>query len=192
MFPVGTVLPFGGAIVPASWLLCDGSAVSRTTYASLFSLIGTTYGSGDGSTTFNVPDLRSRTVLGAGSGSGLTPRALGATGGEEEHTLSQSELPAHVHSGSVHTHTAGPHTHWLVASPIPAGQGFFVTNSFPPNEDVYAQPGSYDLQVLINQQTGPASGNYASQSFDFASVGGGSAHENLQPFLALNYIILSE
>lgn len=66
--PTGSITAFGGSSAPGGWLTCDGSAVSRTTYASLFSVISTTYGTGDGSTTFNLPDLRSRTPIGTGAG----------------------------------------------------------------------------------------------------------------------------
>lgn len=66
--PTGLVAPFAGASAPSGWLLCDGSAVSRTTYADLFALVGSTYGAGNGSTTFNVPDLRSRVPFGVGTG----------------------------------------------------------------------------------------------------------------------------
>lgn len=79
------------------WLVCDGSAVSRTTYALLFSTIGTTYGAGDGSTTFNLPDMRGRVPVGAGAGSGLTPRTVGQTMGEETHLLTTAEMPQHSH-----------------------------------------------------------------------------------------------
>jgi len=68
------------------WHLCDGTALSRTTYATLFSAIGTTYGTGDGSTTFNIPDLLGRVPVGAGAGSGLTARALGVKSGQQEIT----------------------------------------------------------------------------------------------------------
>jgi microcystin-dependent protein len=96
--PVGVVLPFAGGTVPTGWLDCDGSAVSRTTYADLFAVIGTDYGPGDGSTTFNLPDFRSRSILGAGApGGGLTTRARGDTGGAETHTLTESEMPSHTH-----------------------------------------------------------------------------------------------
>lgn len=93
----GTIICFGGATAPPGYLPCDGSAVSRTTYGALFTVLGTTWGVGDGSTTFNLPDFRGRLALGAGTGSGLTPRTLAATGGEETHLLTLSEIPSHQH-----------------------------------------------------------------------------------------------
>lgn len=83
---------------PAGWLLCDGSAVSRTTYATLYAAIGDTWGAGDGSTTFNLPDLRGRAPIGAGTGSGLTARTLGGKVGAETHTLTAAQVPTHTHS----------------------------------------------------------------------------------------------
>jgi microcystin-dependent protein len=106
--PVGTIVPFGGSSIPSGWLECNGAAVSRTTYADLFTVIGTTYGTGDGSTTFNLPDLRGRVSIGKGTGSGLTPRALGAAGGAETHTLTESEIPAHTHIVEHATDGSGP------------------------------------------------------------------------------------
>lgn len=85
---VGDIKPFGGSTIPANTVLCDGSAISRTTYANLFAVIGTTWGAGNGSTTFNVPDLRGRAIIGSGTGSGLTARTLGTQNiGEETHQL---------------------------------------------------------------------------------------------------------
>jgi microcystin-dependent protein len=98
LMPVGSLLPYAGASAPAGYLLCDGGPVSRTTYADLFAVCGTTYGAGDGSTTFNLPDCRSRAVFGAGPGPGLTNRARGATGGEEKHLLTIAEMPSHTHN----------------------------------------------------------------------------------------------
>ena len=95
--PAGTVWDFAGATLPPGWLWCDGSAQSRATQSALFAAIGTTYGAGDGSTTFNLPDLRGKVSVGVGQGSGLTNRVLAATGGEETHTQSIAELPAHSH-----------------------------------------------------------------------------------------------
>lgn len=96
--PAGTVLDYAGATAPAGYLLCDGSAVSRTTYAALFAIIGTDYGVGNGTTTFNVPDCRGRTSIGAGTGSGLTARTRAATVGNETHALSVAELATHGHT----------------------------------------------------------------------------------------------
>ena len=98
--PSGTLLDFAGATVPAGFLACDGSAVSRSTYAGLFAAIGTNWGSGDGTTTFNVPDLRGRATIGVGTGTGLTPRTLAGTTGTETVTLTseQSGLPSHTHT----------------------------------------------------------------------------------------------
>lgn len=86
-FITGMLLQYAGTTAPTNWLLCDGSAISRTTYSDLYAVVGTTYGTGNGSTTFNIPDLRGRTPIGVGTGPGLTARSLGASGGAETVTL---------------------------------------------------------------------------------------------------------
>lgn len=100
--PTGMITAFAASLPPTGWLICDGSAISRTTYAILFAVIGTEWGVGDGATTFNVPDLRGRLGLGV-SGS----HALASTGGAETVTLSVGQLPSHTHTindpGHVHT-----------------------------------------------------------------------------------------
>ena len=98
ILPVGTISYFPDASIPAGWLSANGQAVSRATYAALFAKIGTTYGAGNGTTTFNLPDGRGRTLIGSGQGTGLTNRALGATGGAEAHQLTIPEMPAHTHT----------------------------------------------------------------------------------------------
>lgn len=90
----GFIYPLAGAVVPEGFLLCDGAAYSRTEYQELFAAIGTIYGSGDGSTTFNVPNLQTRVPVGAGDG-----YELGDIGGEAEHTLTIDEMPSHHHTG---------------------------------------------------------------------------------------------
>lgn len=104
VFPKGMISPFAGssASVPTGWLLCNGSAVSRTTYSALFAVIGTTYGAGDTTTTFNLPDLLGRVPMGAGAGTGLTSRTLGTELGVESVTLTaaQSGTTAHGHGSS--------------------------------------------------------------------------------------------
>ncbi|MBM3556935.1 MAG: hypothetical protein FJX47_15435 [Alphaproteobacteria bacterium] len=117
--PVGTILAYGGATIPSGWLDCDGSAISRSTYAALFTALGTTWGAGDGSTTFNLPDLRGRTAIGAGTGSGLSARTLGATGGAETHVLTVPEIPPHTHQipSLLDTFAAGGVQHWWLDNP---------------------------------------------------------------------------
>ena len=96
--PPGVVLPYAGSSAPSSWLLCDGSAVSRTTYADLFAAISTTYGTGDGTTTFNLPDLTGRIPAGkeatatrlTSGGGGVDGATLGAVGGVQTHTLTSA------------------------------------------------------------------------------------------------------
>lgn len=95
---VGSIKPWPAVGAPNSWMLCDGRAISRTLYPDLFAVLQTTWGAGDGSTTFNVPDLRGKFVLGAGQGTGLTNRALAAQGGEENHQLTVAELAQHSHN----------------------------------------------------------------------------------------------
>ncbi|MEO5336023.1 MAG: tail fiber protein [Magnetospirillum sp. WYHS-4] len=141
--PAGAVMPFAGASAPGGWLACDGTAVSRSTYASLYAVVGTTYGAGDGSTTFNLPDLRGRTVIGVGQGSGLSNRTLAQQVGAETHTLTVNEMPNHRHSGG--------------CGPAPSG----AAGGGDPDE----------------------------QEANTGYSGGDQPHNNMQPSMALNYII---
>lgn len=102
---VGEYVHKAGAAEASYLKLCNGQEISRVTYAALFAEIGTTFGAGNGSTTFNLPDFRGRVPGGAGSGTNLTARAVGASIGAEKHTLNVSEMPAHSHSIQGYTRT---------------------------------------------------------------------------------------
>ena len=94
--PIGSIIAFDSDTIPKGWLLCDGRAVSRTKYAELFKAIGTKHGSGDGSTTFNLPNPKGRTLVGKDS-TDTDFNTLGKTGGEKTHTLTIDEMPSHKH-----------------------------------------------------------------------------------------------
>lgn len=141
----GTIFCYGASSAPSGYLICDGSAVSRTTYADLFAVISTTYGVGDGSTTFNLPDVSGKVVAGVDGGDGDFD--LADTGGAKTHTLIEAEMPAHTHDTTIHL--GGTITGLRMPTPQ-AG----------PNNEVVTD-----------------------------STGGDGAHNNLQPYITLNYII---
>lgn len=160
--PVGVVFPFVGTVAPSNFLLCAGQAISRTTYAALFTAVGTTFGLGDGSTTFNLPDLRGRAIAGkddmggtaagriTSAGSGIVGTTLGAVGGDEEHVLTVAQMPAHHHREARTTDAGSQVSHGLASG-----------------------------QKILQADWG----------IDTFDTGGGGAHNNTQPTLILNYII---
>ena len=144
--PTGSVIPYAGKSAPDGWLLCDGAAVSRTTYADLFAVIGTTFGSGDGSTTFNLPDLRGRVAVGVDSDANL-----GAAIGEKEHCLSVAELPTHSHGYNAYQFSATAENGALQATgPVGVRWGEASTTSYTGSsiEHNIMQPSLY-LNYLI-------------------------------------------
>lgn len=171
--PTGTVLSFAGPTAPTGFLICDGSAVSRTTFSALYTALGgasSPWGQGDGTSTFNVPDMRGRGPIGAGQGSGLTNRILAALGGEENHILSVAELASHGHGASV---SDPGHTHRIYF--IKGGDTVYGTGLGDAGQnagsDWCATTNTTGIQVGI------------------AANGGNAGHNNLQPFVVLQYII---
>lgn len=111
--PIGTIIPFAGELLPDGFLFCNGAAVSRTTYSELFAVIGTRYGAGNGSTTFNLPNLKGRVTVGQDT-SDTSFDVVGETGGEKTHTLTTDEMPSHSHlrgnGNGNRGDTASPHS----------------------------------------------------------------------------------
>jgi len=146
---IGEIIPYAGPTSPDSrWLPCDGSSLLRVDYPDLFNVIGTVYGAAD-STHFSIPDLRGRAPIGLGTGSGLSPRSLGDSFGEETHVLSVGELAAHTHT---------------------TGNSAVLGTSAPPPFDA------------LGPNPFPAS---------TGSTGNDDPHNNMQPSLALNYLIVA-
>ncbi len=160
--PLGAVLPWPSGDIPVGWMLCDGRSVSRVDHAGLFSLIGESYGGGDGTATFNLPDLRGRVVAGVddmgGSAANIIQghwaRQLGGKGGEAEHQLTISEMPSHQHFGF--------------------------------GENI---PGWGNGTLGPNNHQGPDSGDHDNYMLGTTPSGGGDAHNIIQPTLMMNWII---
>jgi microcystin-dependent protein len=182
--PIGGLLPYVGASAPnSSFALPFGQAISRTTYATLFGLISTTFGAGDGTTTFNLPDLRGRAVFGLDNmggaaasritvaGGNFNGTTLGAAGGAENHSLTQTEMPSHTHTftGSplpAHSHGPTSGTNFIADS---GGAGFGAS-------------GSIGTAGMTSVSAGTPSGTNS-------NTGGGGAHTVLNPCMVLPFIL---
>lgn len=182
--PVGSVSAYAGATAPSGWLLCDGAAVSRATFAALFGVVGTNYGAGDGSTTFNVPNLKGRVPVGLDAGQ-TEFDTLAESGGEKAHTLTAAEMPVHSHGVSDpthnHSHSDPGHSHSI---PVYSGGGG------GPAGFVAASDGGGTALTASSSGAGTGMSNVAAGTgISIQNAGSGAAHTNLQPYLTLNYII---
>jgi microcystin-dependent protein len=157
---VGEVKTFAGNFAPSGWAICDGSLLPIAEYETLFNLIGTTYG-GDGQSTFALPDLRGRVAISQGQGSGLSDYVIGQTGGVENVTLNNNQIPSHSHSieADIAPGSSG--------SPLNA-----MLAEFRGSVPVYSTTTTTHLAAIAVSYSG-----------------GSQPHNNLQPYLALNYII---
>jgi microcystin-dependent protein len=171
LVPVGTITAYGNATPPTGWLLCNGQSTSG--YTALAAVVGAT-----------VPDLQGRTIIGTGSGTGLTPRTIKDTGGAETHILTQAETPAHVHTVNIVTgNEMSQHDHGLLLTSTPSGA---LVNATPASGAGIIATGSNTTSATTGAQ------NQTHQHTVFGNtgnIGSGNAHNNMQPYYALNYII---
>lgn len=197
--PIGLTMQYAGTQDPtdvdgtARWLICDGRALSRTTYAKLFNVIATTYGIGNALTTFNIPDGRGRVLMAAGAGSGLTVRTLATTGGEENHVLSTGEIPAHTHTGTMGGTTgleSAAHSH------SPSGAVSFVTDNgvatgkgIPLQGGGHASTGPTTTDGVSANHTHTISADTSNGTLTISNAGSGTGHNNMMPYVVLNHII---
>jgi microcystin-dependent protein len=158
------LLPY--TFAPYGWLSCDGQLLNISQYQSLFAVIGVTYG-GNGTTNFGVPDLRSRAAVDQGTGSGLTGRSMGQTGGASSVTLTNGQIPAHSHTaqGSSSTTIVGTSSNNMLANPGGRSKAY----------------AAYNAGNVVNMSVAA-----------IQSAGGSQAHENRQPYLVLQYCIATE
>lgn len=157
--PIGTITAYGGSTAPSGWLMCDGSEVSRVEYSLLFDAIGTAYGDGDGSTTFNLPSMAGRTAIGSSAS-----HVLGTTGGEEAHALTASELPKDYASIFTRLNSVG-------------------------SSILYAQKGTSQKAKSGDFTPMSLYGSNGANVDEITFSGDGKAFNVMQPYLAVNYII---
>jgi microcystin-dependent protein len=172
---IGEIRLFAGNYNPEDWVMCNGQALSVQQYQALFSLIGVTYG-GDGVTSFKIPDMRGRVPVGQGIGSNVNPpltaRVIGQTGGEEYHTLTDAEMPAHIHPvyaspSNATSITPGPTMLYGTVQPnTPAGVTGLYSVTAPPTVPAAA----FDVKAV----------SYA---------GGGQPHANMMLTTAISFIM---
>lgn len=197
--PSGVIWALAGDTVPSGWILCDHSAYSRTAYAELFAAIGTTWGAGDGATTFNVPPAG---LVWVGKDGSTEFSVVGKTGGEKTHILSVGEMPVHTHVQDAHNHSQNAHNHTQnahghgVSDPghshtLPSS-GNNTGGSDPGHTTSKTSTDSAFTGVAVNDAT--ATNNAATATNNAATAtnqnaGSGAAHNNLQPYGVVNFII---
>ena len=179
--PAGIIIGYGGAAAPDQWFLCDGTAISRSTYSALFTAIGDSYGVGNGSSTFNLPDYRGRVMVGLSS-TDADFDTLGEKYGSKTHTLTSAQMPVHTHIQNAHTHIQNGHNH--SASYTTDGENDPLGGNHNFCTDYRSNTGAGNKMTIgnttpTNQNTTPTNQN----------AGSGSAHNNVQPSLVSNFII---
>lgn len=175
---IGAIIPYATQDAPNGTLPCDGGTYLRVDYPDLYAALDAIYVIDADS--FSTPDLRGRSILGTGTGPGLTERAMGDSGGEEKHVLDVAEMPEHSHTTQPHSHSDSGHTHFV---PIPT----FL--AIEPGEAPTYTP----LGVPVGGQTSlPGFANIVAAGVTVDNTGNGDGHENMPPFHALRYCIVAQ
>lgn len=183
---VGSIQLWGTGTPPDNWLLCDGAQVSRADYAELFALWGTTFGNGDGSTTFNLPDFSDRSPMGVGT----LATAIGNTTGSSNEILTTAQIPAHNHGvtdpGHVHTVTDPGHRHdQRVGADLPAFRALGGTG----NTGYGSATSSSTTRQNTDSNTTGVSIQSHTTGVSIDNAGGGGPHNNVHPVLGINFIV---
>ena len=180
---IGEIRGFGGNFAPRAWAFCQGQLIAISQNTALFSILGTTYG-GDGRTSFALPDLRGRVPISSGTGPGLSTHKLGARSGTETVTLNVLQIPSHFHPAIV----TDPQYHTTVG----------VTSEDPgdtdPSDNVLASSAPNNIYAAATEVTDEALGavtttQITAGSVQIAPTGGSQYHNNMQPYLTINWII---
>lgn len=191
LIPAGTIIMSACVTEPAGWLDCNGRQLNTFVYADLFLAIGYSFGGSDAS--FNLPDMRGRVGVGLGQGSALSMRTLGDVSGAETHTLTTAQMPSHTHTGTTasngaHTHTITDpgHTH----SQTTTNDDFNNSGANPPGFSADSA-GTQNWNNISTSTTGITINSAGAHTHTITtdSTGGGAAHNNMQPFVVLRYLI---
>ncbi|MBY0283151.1 MAG: tail fiber protein [Sphingomonas sp.] len=182
---IGEIRLFPFNFAPTGWMACNGASVQISQYQALYAVIGNTFG-GSG-TAFNLPNLNNLTnpslpgaaVMGTGTGSGLTPRALGARVGADAVTLSTAELAAHSHNAKTRAYVGSDDA---ITTPAGTYLARGVVNNPPPTADA-------NFNTYAAPNAGPTVAFRGPSMTTFPATGGGGAHENRQPYLAMGFFI---
>lgn len=198
--PIGSMSQWAGLSDPtdAGWVLCDGRVLDAVAYPAAFAVLGTTYNvGGEAAAQFRVPDMRGRTPVGAGLGTGLTNRTLGFAFGAENHALGITEIPSHGHPASTgadsHNHTGSvgndTHSHGITIDQFGMSGTFGTGRNVLSSQNWPDTPHGFGTAAHTHGHTVTINDDSHSHTVSITNTGGGGSHNNMQPSIALNYII---